>query len=258
MGAAGGFGRYVVCSSITQKTSMRVAAFYDEQWGSKQQQQDADTILLMMNSAVRHSYFYLGDVKGKKLLEVGCGSGQQAVYFASLGAIVTGIDVSSKSIATQSPVGNLSVLRMDAESMRFPDESFDLIYINALLMHVDKEKVISECRRVLRKGGKIIVVEPLLHNPFMRIYRHFSDYKKTNPSYMTLRKFKELSEGFSSFEHREFYFSSLVSLPLFRMLSDKQKAIAVSRIFESVDAGLLKVMPFLRGIYWVSVVKLEK
>ncbi len=237
---------------------MKVAEFYDGQWGSKEQQQEAETILLMMDSAVKHSYSYLGDVRGKKLLEVGCGSGQQAVHFASLGAVVTGIDVSSESIRLQSPVGNLSVLRMDAESMSFADESFDLVYINALLMHVDKEKVISECRRVLKKGGKIVVVEPLLHNPVMRAYRHFSDYKKTSPSYMTLSSFKSLSEGFSSFVHKEFYFSSLVSLPLFRMFSDKQKAVKVSRVFEKVDSGISFALPFLKGMYWVCVVKWEK
>jgi ubiquinone/menaquinone biosynthesis C-methylase UbiE len=101
---------------------------------------------------------------GKRLLEVGCGTGTDLLQFARGGAEVTGVDLTPRSIEIARK--RFEVYRADgrfaigdAESLSFPDESFDVVYSFGVLHHTpDTERAISEVRRVLRRGGKAIVM----------------------------------------------------------------------------------------------------
>ena len=122
-------------------------AFYDSIWDSEQATKEEEKILLMRDSAVKHSYLWLGDLSQKKMLEIGCGSGNQALHFTSKGADLTVIDISSKSlnlVSQRLKDNNLKIIPhlMNAESMTFDPEQFDLIYINSVLMHVNQDKVL--------------------------------------------------------------------------------------------------------------------
>ena len=240
---------------------MKTEEFYNQQWASAEKAAQARQILLMFDSAIKYSYELLGDLKGRKLLEIGCGMGDQLAYFASRGAEVVGIDVSQESLIfaqrmLQEQKLTGKVLEMSAEKLEFKDNSFDLIYINSALMHVDHQKVLQECRRVLKKGRALIILEPLKYNPLMMVYRLFSPYRKTKPQYMSVGEFRMLAEEFWEYVHREFYFFSLLSLPLFRKYP--AKALLVSKQLERVDSALGKVLPWLKRLYWVSVVRYGK
>ncbi len=244
--------------------STTVEDFYDQQHDPNSA--DPFDYLLIFDSAIRYSYSLLGNLPGKKLLEIGCGSGRQSRYFVAAGAQVLAIDVSQKCVqALQSwaqeqkiPLSSLTAQVLTAENIKCKDNTFDAIYINSVLMHADPKKVLKECRRVLKPGGKVVVVEPLQHNPVAMIYRLFSDYQKTNPKYLTLRKFRQFQTGFASFHHHEFYFFSLCSLPFFRYGATKKMALKVSCLLEKADSLLLKLVPFFGQFYWVSVVEYRK
>ena len=234
--------------------------FYDEMWSSQRTIDEDKEILSMRSESIEYSYRRAEPLGGKKLLEIGCGAGFQTVEFAKRGALVTAIDFSESSVKNTKLLiakqdRSADVRRMNAESLDFPDGSFDIIYINSVLMHADKKKILRECSRVLRQGGRVIIVEPLSHNPFLLPYRlFFSPYKKTNPNYMSLSLFRKYLEFFSKMRHKEFYFFYVLALPL----RNRKSFRLLKKLIANADQALLKTVPFLRNLCWVSVVEYEK
>lgn len=112
-------------------------------------------------------YIKFKKYQGKKVLEIGCGPGIDAVQFARAGADIWGVDLSSRAIelcranliingfqerAEQFFVGN-------AEELPFPDESFDSVYSHGVLHHtVNTERAIEEVRRVLKPQGAAVIM----------------------------------------------------------------------------------------------------
>lgn len=236
---------------------MKVQEFYDQQWKSS----GRDIFSQAFTEAIQQSSSFLGELKGGKLLEIGCGSGEQACHFARAGAEVTIIDISAESLkaaqqlAQQQGVVLIAAL-MDAEQLGFPADNFDFIYINSTLMHVHQQKVLQECSRVLKKGGKLVIIEPLKFALFVQLYRLFGSYRKMKPKYATLRMFKEGKKYFSEYQHKEFYFFSSALLPVFwwrRPFLHK-----IYRHLVKLDTVLVGIFPSLRPGCWVSVVKYIK
>ena len=84
----------------------------------------------------------LGDPKGKRCLDVGCGGGLLAEEFAKLGCQVTGVDPSEPSLGTARAHAEREGLEIDylaalAEDLPFDDDSFDVVYCCDVLEHVD-------------------------------------------------------------------------------------------------------------------------
>jgi 2-polyprenyl-6-hydroxyphenyl methylase/3-demethylubiquinone-9 3-methyltransferase len=98
-------------------------------------------------------------LRGRELLDVGCGGGILAEEFARLGFEVTGIDSAPETIDTARAHAATSGLSIDyrvgaAEHLPFPDGSFDHVACCDVLEHVDDvERVVREIARVLRPGG---------------------------------------------------------------------------------------------------------
>jgi len=101
---------------------------------------------------------------GKELLEVGAGMGTDLAQFAKHGAIVTDVDLSSGHLALAKENFRLRGLEgrfvhQDAETLPFPDASFDVVYSNGVIHHTpNTQKVVDEIFRVLRPGGKAIIM----------------------------------------------------------------------------------------------------
>jgi ubiquinone/menaquinone biosynthesis C-methylase UbiE len=101
---------------------------------------------------------------GKTLLEVGCGTGTDLLQFARGGALVTGVDLTPRSIeiarqrfAVYEQQGEFG--EGDAENLPFPDNSFDVVYSFSVIHHTpDTKQAAQEIYRVLKPGGKAIVM----------------------------------------------------------------------------------------------------
>lgn len=102
--------------------------------------------------------------RGKKLLEVGGGMGTDHAQFAKNGAITTDLDLSSghleharRNFALRGLNGEF--VHGDAEAMPFEDCTFDVVYSNGVIHHTpNTKKTIDEIYRVLKPGGKIIIM----------------------------------------------------------------------------------------------------
>ena len=101
---------------------------------------------------------------GKDLLEVGGGMGTDLAQFAKHGARVTDIDLSAGHLALAQENFRLRGLdgrfvHQDAERLPFDDNMFDVVYSNGVIHHTPHtDKVVSEILRVLRPGGRAIVM----------------------------------------------------------------------------------------------------
>ena len=102
--------------------------------------------------------------RGLKVLEIGCGLGTDGAQFAKAGANYTGIDLTEAAVELARKRFEMFDLpgefrTADAENLNFPDESFDLVYSHGVLHHTpDTAKAIREIHRVLRPGGRAVVM----------------------------------------------------------------------------------------------------
>jgi 2-polyprenyl-3-methyl-5-hydroxy-6-metoxy-1,4-benzoquinol methylase len=108
----------------------------------------------------------LGEIAGKDLLDMACGMGEESVYFAKLGARVTGIDISDVGIASLKKRAahhhlDITALEMRVDPTSFADNSFDRIHGLGILHHVGIEPGLAEVDRLLRPGGVGVFLEPI-------------------------------------------------------------------------------------------------
>jgi SAM-dependent methyltransferase len=107
---------------------------------------------------------------GERVLDAGCGAGGSAVWLArELGARAVGVNLSPSQIHrarrlahAQGVSDRVSFERQDFAATTFPDESFDVVWAQESICHVeDKEPFLLEAVRLLKPGGRIVVADRL-------------------------------------------------------------------------------------------------
>lgn len=101
------------------------------------------------------------DVRGKQVVEIGCGMGTDGAELARAGARYIGVDLTP--MGTLLTLRNLRIRKLNgstvnasAEDLPFGDESMDFVYSHGVLHHTpDIERAVAELRRVLKPGGRI-------------------------------------------------------------------------------------------------------
>lgn len=98
-------------------------------------------------------------IQGKEILDIGCGSGDHAIYFQEKGFNIKCIDLSNKMIELCKSKG-LNASIMDIEDLNFNDETFDGIWAVTSLLHIEKTKVpkvIKKLHDILKPRGILYV-----------------------------------------------------------------------------------------------------
>ena len=101
-------------------------------------------------------------LRGKTVLEVGCGAGVDLARFARGGAICTGVDLASSAIALAKQNFAQQGLQADfhvanGESLPFPDNAFDYVFAHGVVQYTARpQALVDECRRVLKPGGEAV------------------------------------------------------------------------------------------------------
>jgi len=127
----------------------------------------------------------MGDIRGKTLLDLGCGAGENSVYFAKKGAICVATDYSPAMVAVALQLAAANGVEIEgrtanAMALEFPDNTFDLVYASNLLHHIPDPKIaLKEMHRVLKPGGKACFWDPLQHNPVINVYRKMATQVRT-------------------------------------------------------------------------------
>lgn len=118
-------------------------------------------MLLTPTKHVPHSWF--GELKGKKVLGLASGGGQQMPIFAALGAECTVLDYSEKQLDSERMVADreqyeIEIIRADmTKPLPFADATFDLIFHPVSNCYVQEVKpIFKECARVLKHGGILL------------------------------------------------------------------------------------------------------
>jgi phosphatidylethanolamine/phosphatidyl-N-methylethanolamine N-methyltransferase len=101
---------------------------------------------------------------GNRVLDVGVGTGINAPLYPG-GCHVTGIDVSASMLekarerVARLGLDHIRLVEMDAADLKFPDESFDVVFACYLMTVLpDPVRVAAEMRRVCKPGGRVVVL----------------------------------------------------------------------------------------------------
>ncbi len=118
-------------------------------------------VLLTPTKPVPHAWF--GELKGKRILGLASGGGQQMPIFAALGGECTVLDYSERQLASERMVAEregyaISIVRADmTKPLPFPDETFDLIFHPVSNCYIREVRPVwRECWRVLKPGGTLL------------------------------------------------------------------------------------------------------
>ena len=219
--------------------------------------------------------YKIGDLRDKKILDLGCGAGEAAVYFAKKGARSVAVDISQNMLALVKEVArrhdvSVQTERCYSHELCFEDESFDIVYAANILHHVDIESALKDASRVLKKGGIFVSYDPLAYNPLINIYRRIVREKRTKDEHPFSRSdIKIFNKYFSHVEIDARWFFTLwifVRFFLFQRVNpDKErywKKILrehkeLERTYcrlERIDRLLLKIFPFMKIFCWNVVV----
>ena len=138
-------------------------------------------VLLTPTKYVPHEWF--GELKGKEVLGLASGGGQQIPIFSALGAKCTVLDYSGNQCESERMVAKregytVNVIQADmTKRLPFEDGAFDLIFHPVSNCYVEDVKpIFKECYRVLKKGGILLCG---LNNGFAYIF----DETETNMKY---------------------------------------------------------------------------
>ena len=138
---------------------------------------------------------------------------------------------------------------MDAHNLRFPDNSFDVVFGTGILHHLDFETALKEISRVLKKDGSIVFVEPLARNPIAKLVRKLTPNARTpDEKPLDKKEFEILSNYFnleSSYFQLFYVLAGVVSGKIFKspnnpltFVSDKLD-ILIEKIFKKTSICLL-------------------
>lgn len=124
---------------------------------------------------LEYAFHLLGNVRGRRLLNLGCGEGFDAVILAALGADVVAVDISDAAVAltharaaANGVADRVTAVVGDASALPVATTSVDAVLAAAVMHHVDMPSAAAELARVLRPGGVVVFREPLAGPRFVQ------------------------------------------------------------------------------------------
>jgi 2-polyprenyl-3-methyl-5-hydroxy-6-metoxy-1,4-benzoquinol methylase len=215
----------------------------------------------------------LGPLENVRLLDVGCGLGEAAVYFALEGAQVTASDLSPGMCQAAQRLAELNgvsikTVQSSFEDLHFP-EKFDVVYAGNVFHHSEIPRALDAVCRVLKPGGVLVSWDPIAYNPVINIYRRMAMNVRTEDEHpLRAADFDQFTARFEDVKVRCFWLTTLVIFLLMylsgrhpgqvrywkKVVEEAPRWAWLYKPLEKLDSLLLRLLPFLRFLCWNAVV----
>ena len=251
----------------------REAVFHDA-WASNTKLEDVLVRECFEAPTALENQFILnrmGDLQGKRILDIGAGLGESSVYFALKGAKVTTTDISPLMVEKVLELAAKYSVEIEgivstAESLNVPENHFDFVYISNTIHHVpDRPQLFLQIRRALKPGGLFFSYDPLAYNPAINLYRRMATEVRTlDERPLTRADLKLARRYFTDVGHREFWIAALALFAKYylldrvhpnadrywkRILKETPKSLRWWRPLLLLDA-LASRLPVIRFLAW--------
>lgn len=217
----------------------------------------------------------IGNLKGKRILDIGCGAGETSVFFAKNGAKVVACDISYEMLNVAKKLAKkhqtkLETVQCYSHKTPFKNKSFDIVYAANLLHHVISDNTLKEINRILKDGGIFTSWDPLAHNFIINIYRKIA-YKVRTDDERPIR-FEQLSiikNYFSKVEiNTTWFFTLLIFIKFFfidrinpnkerywkKIIREHKKLEKTYSFLEKIDNIFLRKFPCFKRYCWNVVI----
>lgn len=272
---------YLRSSSVEMAHDARIQnerEFHDA-WASSEDVEKIDVLAVNQVCTapeMRYITQRLGNIKGKRFLDVGCGLGEASVYFALLGADVTSSDLSQGMLDATTRLAHANGVSVrqhlaSAEDLQLqPGARYDIIYAGNLLHHVEIEQTISRIKPHLTDGGILVTWDPIAYNPAINIYRSMAKEVRTPDEHpFKWSDIKLFHKHFSTVETRYFWLTTLLIFVVMALVQRRnpnkerfwkvvvhegEKWERFYKPLEKLDRLLIRFIPPLRLLCWNVVI----
>jgi len=260
-------------TEVLEERKIREREYHNQKRNESQETTERSSYLLSQakwysvnrKSTECYEQWLTAHVKGKRVLDYGCGNGEASIQMAQLGAQeVYGIDISDLSVENgKKDIGQkglsqtVKLIVADAEHTPFENDYFDIMFESGVLHHLDLSAAYKEIARVLKPSGKAICQETLGHNPLIHAYRKRTPHLRTSweVDHILHKKDVELAKQ---------YFNKVEILGFFHLASIAAVFLngtslfgPTLRILEIIDSVLLRI-PFIQWQAWQVIFVLSE
>lgn len=201
------------------------------------------------------------DVRQKNVLDYGCGSGLFSRLLADRGARVTAIDISSESVQYASSIVPkylpVQFFVRDCHATQLPDSTFDYVFGNGIIHHLDVALAYREIARLLKPNGRAFFMEPMNDNPAVRIARRMTPAIRTLDEKPLKLKDIEMATRYGlKISFTGHFLTAVAGSPL--QLLHSSLAHSTIRMLDKLDQFVFKAIPSSRQCAWQAMIEMEK